>query len=153
MAGNALNVYGKFSILVSVLVALSVCLVFTSIGSAIITSPEYPNRTMGIVDSVSCTGNVCSGTVLVNGTPVFIDTLAQGATKGSQMEIFYTNDPLPKYTASAPAQKMFGVSMISSGILILIVALAIGYYSSKSRTASQVVGGVTLVDQISRLFS
>lgn len=152
IVGNALNGYGKISALISFISALCMCLIFFSIGGSILVGPKYENVTSGKVESLACTGNTCSGNVLINGISVNIGNIPIGTTVGQTIQVFYTNDTPPKYSGSASPPKTLGVSLMSVGISILLVAIIIGYTVTKSRTASQVFGGITLVDQISSAF-
>jgi hypothetical protein len=150
--GNALNGYGKISALLSFIAALCTCLILFSVGGSILTGPKYENVTSGKVETLACTGNVCSGNVLINGISVNMGNIPIGTTVGQTIQVFYTNDTPPKYSGSASPPKTLAVSLMSVGISILLVAILIGVTVTKSRTASQVFGGMTLVDQISSAF-
>ena len=152
VVGNALNGYGKFTAFMSFLVALCACLISWSIGGTIIFGPKYKNVTTGNVQSISCSSNVCSGTVLVNGVSIQLDNMPKGTMNGQTIQVYYTNDTPPKYSGAPNPPKSLGVSLMSVGLMILAVAILIGFTVTKSRTASQVLGGVTLVDQISSAF-
>lgn len=152
VAGNALNVYGKFSAFMSFLVALCACLISWSIGGTILMGPKYTNVTTGNVQSITCLSNTCSGSVLINGTTIQLQNIPLGTMVGQTIQVYYTNDTPPQYSGAPNAPKALGISLMSVGLLILAVAVIVGIVVSKSRTASQVVGGVTLVDQITSTF-
>lgn len=147
VVGNSLNFFGKATTVYWVVIAFSVCAIMTSVGSLMLASPKYTNATFGTVQSVSCSSNVCSGTVLLqNGSSVLIDNLPRGATKDASVNVYYTSESPPKYSGAPSPPNFFAVSIISSGFLILILAVLVGMAVSKSRTASQVVGGVQLFE-------
>jgi hypothetical protein len=147
VVGNSLNLFGKATTIYWVLGALSVCLISTSVGSLMLVSPKYTNATTGTVKSVSCTSNVCQGTVLLqNGSSIFVNNLPSGTSVDATVNVYYTSESPPKYSGAQSPPNIVPVSLISSGFLILIIAVLIGTAISKSRTASQVVGGVQLFE-------
>lgn len=150
LIGDGLDAYGKFSTYLGLGVAGSVCIVLTIIGLFILFNNN--NRTTGTIKSIgTCSSNLCSGTVaLTDGTLVTVTNLSQNQTVGATIDLSYTNDNPPVYSANTPP-KILGVGLISCGTLVCCIALLVTYLVSTSRTASQVVGGVTLVDQIAGL--
>lgn len=147
VVGNSLNFFGKATTVYWVVIAFSVCVIMTSVGSLMLISPKYTNGTTGTVKSVSCSSNVCQGTVLLqNGSSVFVDNLPKGTAQDATVNIYYTSESPPKYSGVQSPPNILPVSIISSGLLILIVAVLVGSAVSKSRTASQVVGGVQLFE-------
>lgn len=75
-----------------------------------------------------------------------------GTMNGQTIQVYYTSDTPTKYSGAPNPPNSLGVSLMSVGLMILAVAILIGFTVTKSRTASQVLGGVTLVDQISSAF-
>lgn len=143
--GNVLNTTGKLSGYVAVIAGLIVCLCFTGIGSILLFGPDYSNTTSGVVKSIS--GG--SAQVLIGQDTVTVSNIPEKTQNETVIFVYYTNDKPPKYSASKNSP-LIGAGLISSGVVALIFGLVVMSFVSQSRTASQVVGGLTILDAIKR---